>query len=100
LPEVINDNRNAQDIIDSRCQERSGGFHNLDVSDRFPAFTRRISHHEYPREFKPVGITKYDGKQDPEQWLQCYSTAIKVSGGSNTTKAVYFPMALELVPLT
>jgi hypothetical protein len=64
LREVINDNRDAWNIIDSRLQERGEGFRNRDDSDRFPSFTQRISQHEYPREFKPVGITKYDGKQD------------------------------------
>jgi hypothetical protein len=38
----------------------------------------------YPKEFKPVGIPKYDGKQDPRQWIQCYSVAIEVSGGYPT----------------
>jgi hypothetical protein len=50
--------------------------------------------------FKPIGITKYDGKQSPQQWLRCYSTAIEVAGGSNITKVVYFLMALDPAPLT
>jgi hypothetical protein len=25
-----------------------------------------------PDKFKPLGITKYDAKQDPIQWLRCY----------------------------
>jgi hypothetical protein len=62
LQEVISNNRDARDIIDSRHHERD-----TDESDRFPAFTHRITRHEYPRELKPVGITKYDGKQDPRQ---------------------------------
>jgi hypothetical protein len=49
---------------------------------------------------KLIGITKYDGKQAPQQWLQFYSTAIEVAGGSNITKVVYFPMALDPTPLT
>jgi hypothetical protein len=24
-----------------------------------------------PDKFKPLGITKYDAKQDPTQWLRC-----------------------------
>jgi hypothetical protein len=43
---------------------------------------------------------KYDGKQDPRQWIRCYSVAIEVSGGSNSTKALYFSVALESAPLT
>jgi hypothetical protein len=65
-----------------------------------PAFTARFNSYKYPKGFKPIGITKYDGKQAPEQWLRCYSTAIEVAGGSNTTKVVYFPMVLDPAPLT
>jgi hypothetical protein len=65
-----------------------------------PPFTRNITSRDYPREFKIVGITKYDGKQDPQQWIHCYSTAIEVSDSSNTTKVIYFQMALESAPLT
>jgi hypothetical protein len=71
-----------------------------DCSDRFPAFSARFSSYKYPEGFKPIGITKYDGKQAPQQWLHCYSTAIEVAGGSNVTKVVYFPMALDPAPLT
>jgi hypothetical protein len=85
LREYINNSHDTLNIIDSRRQERGEGFRNRDDNDRFPVFTQRISQHDYPREFKPVSITKYDGKQDPQQWLRCYSTAIEVSGGSNTT---------------
>ena len=45
-------------------------------------------------------LKKYDGKQDPRQWLRIYSTAIEVAGGTNSTKVIYFPMALESAPLT
>ena len=45
-------------------------------------------------------LQKYDGKQDPHQWLRIYSTAIEVAGGTNSTKAIYFLMALELATLT
>jgi hypothetical protein len=71
-----------------------------DSSDRFPAFTARFSNYKYPEGFKPIGITKYDGKQAPQQWLRCYSTAIEVTAGSNITKVVYFPMALDPALLT
>jgi hypothetical protein len=59
-----------------------------------------FSSYKYPEGFKPIGITKYDGKQAPQQWFRCYSTAIEVAGGSNITKVVYFPMALDPAPLT
>jgi hypothetical protein len=55
----------GEDIIDSRCCERGGDLLDIDDSDRFPAFTRNITIRDQLKEFKPVGITKYDGKQDP-----------------------------------
>jgi len=55
---------------------------------------------EYPKDFKPTNIQKYDGKQDPAQWLCLYSTAISVAGGDINTKVLYLPMALEPAPLT
>jgi hypothetical protein len=36
-----------------------------DCSDRFPAFSACFSSYKYPEGFKPIGITKYDGKQAP-----------------------------------
>jgi hypothetical protein len=71
-----------------------------DCSNRFLAFSARFSSYKYPEGFKPIGITKYDGKQAPQQWLRCYSTAIDVGGGSHITKVVYIPMALDPAPLT
>jgi hypothetical protein len=53
-----------------------------------------------PKDFKPVGIPKYDGKQDLHRWLCCYSVTIEVLEGSNSTKALYFSVALESAPLT
>jgi hypothetical protein len=42
----------------------------------------------------------YNGKQGLCEWIRCYSVAIEVLGGSNSTKALYFPIALESAPLT
>jgi hypothetical protein len=87
-------------VIDSRRKVREEvEIEGTDCSDRFPAFSARFSSYKYPEGFKPIGITKYDGKQAPQQWLHCYSTAIEVAGDSNITKVVYFPMALDPAPL-
>ena len=75
----------------------------LDETDRFPAFSQNINYAEYPRGFNPAdlqNLQKYNGKQDPRQWLHIYSTAIEVAIGTNSTKVIYFPMALEPAPLT
>ena len=75
----------------------------LDETDRFPAFSQNINYAEYPRGFNPANLQnlqKYNGKQDPHQWLRIYSTVIEVAGGTNSTKVIYFPMALEPAHLT
>jgi hypothetical protein len=91
----------VRSIIDSRRREHEvAETEGTDCSDHFPAFTAWFSSYKYPEGFKPIGITKYDGKQASQKWLRCYSTAIEVAGGYNITKVVYFPMALDLAPLT
>jgi hypothetical protein len=50
--------------------------------------------------FKPLGITKYDAKQDPVQWLKCYALSIESAGRNNDTKCLYFPFCLDQAPLT
>jgi hypothetical protein len=88
-------------MIDSRRKVREEvETEGTNYSDRFQAFSARFSSYKYPEGFKPISITKYDGKQAPQQWLRCYSTAIEVAGSSNITKVVYFPMALDPALLT
>jgi hypothetical protein len=53
-----------------------------------------------PDKFKPLGITKYDAKQDPIEWLRCYALSIENAGGNNDTKWLYFPFCLDQAPLT
>jgi hypothetical protein len=53
-----------------------------------------------PEKFKPLGITKYDAKQDPVQWLRCYALSIENTCGNNDTKCLYFPFCLDQAPLT
>jgi hypothetical protein len=40
-------------------------------NDGFPAFSAQLRNLLLPEKFKPLGITKYDAKQDPVQWLRC-----------------------------
>jgi hypothetical protein len=100
LRQKINEGHDARRVIEARRRDRTGGHHDDNDSDRFPAFTSNITDNPYPKDFKLVGIPKYDDKQDPCQWIRFYSVAIEVSGGSNSTKALYFPVALESTPLT
>jgi hypothetical protein len=69
-------------------------------NDGFPAFSPRLRNLLLPEKFKPLGITKYEAKQDPVQWLRCYALSIKNAGGNNDTKCLYFPFCLDQAPLT
>jgi hypothetical protein len=69
-------------------------------NDGFPAFSPRLCNLLLPEKFKALGITKYDAKQDPIQWLRCYALSIENAGGNNDTKCLYFPFCLDQAPLT
>jgi hypothetical protein len=99
LRQKINKGRDARRVIELRRKDRTGRCNDDDDSDCFPAFTTSITDKSYPKDFKPVEIPKYDGKQDPHQWIRCYSVASEVSMGSNSTKSLYFLVALESAPL-
>jgi hypothetical protein len=78
LRQKINEGRDARRVIEARRRDRTGGRHDNDDSDHFPAFTTSITDKSYPKNFKPVRIPKYDDKQDPHKWIGCYSVAIEV----------------------
>jgi hypothetical protein len=69
-------------------------------NDGFPTFSPRLRNLLLPDKFKPLGITKYDAKQDPIQWLRCYALSIENAGGNNDTKCLHFPFCLDQAPLT
>jgi hypothetical protein len=70
------------------------------VNDGLPAYSTRLRNLLLPDKFKPLGITKYDVKQDPVQWLRCYALSIENAGGNNNTKCLYFPFCLDQALLT
>ena len=69
------------------------------IPDRFPHFSNRLLSVRLPYNLKPSNYTKYDGKTEPNQCLRIYSQSIELVGGDSVLKVVYFPMALEPVPL-
>jgi hypothetical protein len=69
-------------------------------NDGFPAFSPRLRNFLLPDKFKPLGITKYDAKQNPIQWIRCYALSIENAGGNNDTKYLYFSFCLDQAPLT
>jgi hypothetical protein len=68
-------------------------------NDGFPAFSSQLHNLLLTEKFKPLGITMYDAKQDPVQWLRCYALSIENAGGNNDTKCLYFPFCLDQAPL-
>ena len=74
--------------------------HSLQTTPSLPSPNRVFDNTKYPKDFKPTNIQKYNGKQDPAQWLRLYSTTVSVAWGDTNTKVLYFPMALEPAPLT
>jgi len=62
-------------------------------------FANRLLSVRLPYKFKPSNHTKYDGKTEPKQWLRIYSQSIELAGGDDDIKALFFPMALEAMPL-
>jgi hypothetical protein len=69
------------------------------VPDRFPYFANRLLSVRLPHKFKPSNHSKYGGKTEPKQWLRIYSQSIELAGGDDDIKALFFPMALEAMPL-
>ena len=69
-------------------------------SDRFPYFSDRLLSVWLPYKFKPSNHAKYNGKTEPNQWLHIYSQSIELAGDDDDIKVLYFPMALDTVPLT
>jgi hypothetical protein len=69
-------------------------------NDDFPAFSARLRNLLLPEKFKPLGITKYDAKQDLVQWPRCYTLSVESAGCNNDTKCLYFPFCLDQAPLT
>jgi hypothetical protein len=63
LRQHINEGRSVRSVISSRRKVREEvETEGTDCSDRFTAFSARFCSYKYPEGFKPIGITKYDGK--------------------------------------
>jgi hypothetical protein len=65
LRQKINKGCNARCVIEVRRRDSTSRCHDDDDSDCFPAITTSITDKSYPKNFKPVGIPTYGGKQDP-----------------------------------
>ena len=81
----------ARTTITARCRARE--LENDNDTDGFPAYSRHLRGFLLPKKFKPLGISKYDGKQDPKQWLRYYDLAIENAGVTTTPNASTSPSA-------
>ena len=59
------------------------------------AFTRNLRRVVWPVKFKPDLPPRYDGKNNPLEFLQLYTLAIQAAGGDDRVMANWFPMALK-----
>jgi hypothetical protein len=104
LRQRINEGRNARSVIDSRCKEREVvETEGTDCSNRFPAFSARFSSYKYPEGFKLIGITKYDGKQAPQQWLLAHVIVTILLNVNRNVMSSYGPIhvvsSISVLPL-
>ena len=72
---------------ENRTRERR---HSPEVSEEdlcgLPCFTRRVRKTKVPSSFKlPDNYKKFDGLQDPEDWLVDYLETVKLMGGNRAT---------------
>jgi hypothetical protein len=88
-------NTPAQDWVDrereERGQENRSRENRVTIEDSeelcgLPCFARRIRRTRVPSSFKlPDSYNKFDGLQDPEDWLVDYLETVKLMGGTSAT---------------
>ncbi|KAK1681565.1 hypothetical protein QYE76_042413 [Lolium multiflorum] len=76
--------------VDRARQERRERQHSPELADEdmcgLPCFTRRVRKTRVPKGFKlPENFKKFDGLQDPEDWLVDYLEMVKLVGGTRAT---------------
>nr|AAS07344.1 hypothetical protein [Oryza sativa Japonica Group]ABF98045.1 retrotransposon protein, putative, Ty3-gypsy subclass [Oryza sativa Japonica Group] len=68
--------------------------HATRIIDVLPTFTRELRRVNWPTDFNPTGIEKYDGKTNPESWLSIYTLVVRAAVGDSKTMANYLHVAL------
>jgi hypothetical protein len=88
LRQHINEGRDVRTVISSRRKVREEvETEGTDCSDRFPTFSARFSSYKYPEGFKPIGITKYDGKQALSSGSVATPRPLRSQGGRISPKS-------------
>jgi len=49
----------------------------------------------WPRNFKLEKLKKYDGKENPENYITLYEIAVRSAAGDEHVMANYFPVVLD-----
>ncbi|KAK1663298.1 hypothetical protein QYE76_051457 [Lolium multiflorum] len=80
----------AQARVDRARQSRRDHRQSPELTDEdmcgLPCFTRRVRKTRVPSGFKlPDNFKKFDGLQDPEDWLVDYLETVKLTGGTRAT---------------
>ena len=60
-----------------------------------PAFTHSLRRVVWPVKFRSDLPPRYNGKNNPLEFLQLYTLAIQAAGGDDRVMANWFPMALK-----
>jgi hypothetical protein len=58
------------------------------------AFMRALQTLQWPRGFKITGVEPYEGRMNPTQWLQAYTTTVHATGGDTSVMVNYLPIML------
>ena len=49
---------------------------------------------QWPHGFKITGVGPYEGRMNPTQWLQAYTTTVRAAGGDTSVMVNYLPIML------
>ena len=88
-------NRAVQDVAAAGRHLRATLANGLVTYGTTTAFTRNLRRVVWPVKFKPDLPPRYDGKNNPLEFLQLYTLAIQAAGGDDKVMANWFPMALK-----
>jgi len=58
-------------------------------------FSSHLRHVVWPRNFKLEKLKKYNGKENPENWITLYEIAVRSAAGDEHVMANYFPVVLD-----
>ena len=88
-------NRAVQDVATAGRHLRATLANGVVTYGTMAVFTRSLRRVVWPVKFKQDLPPRYDGKNNPLEFLQLYTLAIQAAGGDDKVMANWFPMALK-----